>query len=290
MAVLVNGERIEDTSIHKEVQRLRPDYEKAFENMHPEEREAQLFDWSKENLIERTLLQQEVKNNEPEIPKDQLESIIANLKKEYKDPQKLYQEFEAPDDECLKRSIELIIRTERKLEKILKDLPNPSNTAIRQYYDQNKERFKTGDQIRVAHIVKYVNWQTDEAKAHTLISQAQDELQNGAVFEAIVDKYTDCTDQGGDLGYISRGQMAEEFEDVVFNLGVGQVSNVFRTRFGLHIAKVYGRHPPTVPGLDEVKDRITDILKDQMRENTIHEFIDNLKEKAKIEDIIEPVK
>lgn len=285
MAVLVNGERIEDTSIYQEAERLRPEYEKTFTDMDPKERETQLFDWSRENLIERTLLRQEVKNNEPEIPKDKLESIITNLKKECKNPQEIYNEFEVHNDEDLTQSIELIIRTERKFEKLLKDLPKPSNAAIRQYYDQNKEKFKSGDQVRVAHIVKYVDWRTDEKSAFQAISQAHDELKNGTAFETVVDKYTDCADQGGDLGSISRGQMVEEFEDVVFNLGVGQVSEVFRTRFGFHIAKVYGKYPPAIPGIEEVKDAIVDTLREQMRENTIHEFIDSLKNKAKIEEI-----
>ena len=156
MAVLVNGERIEDTSIYKEAERLRPDYEKTFTDMDPKEREVQLLDWSRENLIERALLRQEVENNEPEIPTDKLESIIAKLKKGCKDPQELYKEFEVQNDEDLTQSINLIIRTELKFEKLLKTLPQPSNAAIRQYYNQNKEEFKSGDQVRVAHIVKYV--------------------------------------------------------------------------------------------------------------------------------------
>ena len=285
MAVLVNGERIEDTSINKEAERLRPDYEKTFTDMDPREREVQLLDWSRENLIERALLRQEVENNEPEIPTDKLESIIAKLKKGCKDPQELYKEFEVQNDEDLTQSINLIIRTELKFEKLLKTLPQPSNAAIRQYYNQNKEEFKSGDQVRVAHIVKYVDWRTDEKTAFQAISQADNELKNGAAFEIVVEKYTDCADQGGDLGSISRGQMVEEFEDIVFNLGVGQVSEVFRTRFGFHIAKVYGRYPPAVLDFEEVKDRITKILGEQMRENTIHEFIDSLKNKAKIEEI-----
>jgi parvulin-like peptidyl-prolyl isomerase len=285
MAVLVNGERIEDSAIHKEAERLRPDYEKVFADMNPERREAQLLDWSKENLIEKALLQQEVKNSEPKIPENRLEAIIANLKKECKDPQELYRDFEVRDDEELKYSVEMIIRTERKLEKLLKNLHNPSSDAIRQYYDQNKEQFKTGERVRVAHIVKYVDWHTDEKTAHASINQAFDELKNGAAFEIVAEKYSDCADRGGNLGLISKGQMAEEFEDVVFNLGAGHLSNVFRTRFGFHIAKVYERVPAAIPGIEEVKSQIENILKEKMREAAVHEFIDNLKIDAKIEDI-----
>ncbi len=285
MALVVNGEQIEDSAVKKEAERLRPDYEKAFVDMNPEEREIQLLDWSKENLIERILLQQEVKNIEPETPKDHLEPILANLKKNCRDPQDLYKDFDVEDDENLKQAIDLIIRTEKTFEKLLKDLPKPSNADIRQHYEENKEQFNSGEQIRVAHIVKYVDWQTDEATAYQTIYLAHNELKQGAPFETVVDKYSDCADQNGDLGNISRGQMAEEFEDMVFNLDVGQVSDIFRTRFGFHIAKVYGRRPATVPAFEEVKDRITETINEQMRLNAIHDFIDKLKNKAKIEDI-----
>lgn len=285
MALLINGERIEDSAIHKEAERLRPDYEKVFADMNPDQREAQLLDWSKENLIERALLQQEVKNSEPKIPENQLEVIIANLKKECKNSQDIYRDFEVGDDEELKHSVEMIIRTERKLEKVLKNLPTPSSNAIREYYDKNKEQFRTGERVRAAHIVKYVDWRNDEQNAFVAINQAFEELKNGAAFEFVADKYSDCADRGGDLGLISKGQMAEEFEDVVFNLGIGQISNIFRTRFGFHIAKVYERHSAAIASLEEVKGQITDILKEHMRKAAVHDYMDSLKINAKIEDI-----
>ena len=79
--------------------------------------------------------------------------------------------------------------------------------------------------------------------------------------------------------------MVEEFEDVVFNLGAGQISDIFRTRFGFHIAKVYAREPSTVASLEDVKDRITELLKEQMRSEAIDNFIDGLKNDAKIEEV-----
>jgi parvulin-like peptidyl-prolyl isomerase len=67
-------------------------------------------------------------------------------------------------------------------------------------------------------------------------------------------------------------------------LGAGDVSDIFRTRFGFHIAKVYDRRPAAIAELKEVEDRIVSTLQEQMRSNAIDEFIDSLKEKAKIED------
>lgn len=285
MAFVVNGEKIEDSAIKLEVERLRPDYERVFADQDPKEREAQLLDWSKENMIERVLINQEARQNGGKVPSDKVEAALARLKEQYTDPQQLYKDFNAADDEKIKWDIETQMTVEQRLTQLCKDLPKPSQAAIQEYYEQNKEQYKTGERVRVAHIVKYVNWQTDEETAYQQISQAHHELKNGAAFEAVVEKYTDCADSGGDLGFVARGQMVEEFEDVVFNLGVGQISDVFRSRFGFHIAKVYAREPATVPGLEQVKDRIADALKERMRSDAIDEFIDGLRSKATIEGV-----
>jgi parvulin-like peptidyl-prolyl isomerase len=285
MTLIVNGEKIEDSTIQQEVERLRPDYERVFADQKPEEREAQLRDWSRENVIEKVLICQEAEKNGDKIPPDQVKAALAKLKEQYDDPNKLYEDFNAESDEQIEKDITRQMKVEQRLSQVCEDLPKPSKASIQKYYEENQEQFKSGERARVAHIVRYVNWQTDEQTAYEAISRAQEELKSGVPFETVVDKYTDCADSGGDLGLVMRGQMVEEFEDVVFNLGPGQISDIFRTRFGFHIAKVYTREPATVASLEDVKDRITDILKEQMRSEAIDNFIDGLKNEAKIEEV-----
>jgi parvulin-like peptidyl-prolyl isomerase len=285
MAFIVNGEKIEDSAIKQEVERLRPDYERVFADRELAEREAQLLDWSRENVIEKVLISQEAEKSGDKIPPERIQAALAKLKEQYNDPEKLYKDFNAENDEQIKRDIEKQMRIEQRLSQVCQDLPKPSQAAVRKYYEENQEQFKSGEGVRVAHIVKYVNWQTDEQNAYDAISRAHEELRNGVAFETVVDKYTDCADGGGDLGFIMRGRMVEEFEDVVFNLGAGQVSDIFRTRFGFHIAKVYSRKPATVAAFEDVKDRVTELVKEQMRSEAIDSFIDGLKSVAKIEEI-----
>jgi len=285
MALVVNGEKIEDSQIWQEVERLRPDYEKAFIDQDPKEREAQLLDWSRENVIERILINQQAKKYDEQIPKVEVETAFEELKKQCGGDKRLNKEFGTGDEKEIKEQIELHMKVERMLQDVCRDQPEPLEDAVSEYYEENKGQFKTGEQVRAAHIVKHINWQTNEATAHNVIIKAQDELKNGAVFEMVVAKYSDCPEDGGDLGYIVRGQMVEEFDDVVFNLGIGQISEVFRTRFGFHIAKLYDRKPAAVRGLEEVKGEIIDELKKQMQEKAIDEFIDQLRSKAKIEEV-----
>ena len=285
MAVLVNGEKIEDSEIKKEAERLRPQYEKTFQLMDENEREAQLIEWSKENLIEKTLLHQDIRKSDSKISNEKLESVLDNLKKECKDTKELYKEFDVEDDENLKERLELIIQIRQKFEELHQEAPDPSIADIKKYYNENQENFRQKERIRVAHIVKYFGWKSNETIAYQEISKAFEELQNGVSFELLVDKYTDCSDSGGDLGYISKGEMVEEFEDVVFNLGIRQVSSIFRTRYGYHIAKVYDKKASFIPELDKVKDQIINILKNQLQNKVVYDYLDSLKSKATIEDI-----
>jgi parvulin-like peptidyl-prolyl isomerase len=284
MTLFVNGEKIEESAIKREYDRLRPHYETTFKDQSPEQRKAQLLDWSKENIIEIVLIKQEAKKHGEPIPQDRIESDLAEIKERYVDPEQIYKDFNTKNDKKIKEAIEMMIRVDRLFKVIYKDVPEPSKQAISQYYEDNKEQFKSPEQIRVGHIVKHINWQTDEAAAQNIIRQALDELKKGAVFETLAEKYSDCPENGGDLGYITTGEMAEEFEDVVFNLGVGQASDIFRTRFGYHIAKVYDRKAPVIPELKEVKSQIADALKEQAKSKAIDDFIDKLKSKAKIEE------
>jgi parvulin-like peptidyl-prolyl isomerase len=285
MALIVNGEKIEDSAIKQEVERLRPDYERVFADQDVEEREVQLLDWSRENMIEKVLINQEAQKNGDKIPPERVQEALVKLKEQYDEPEQLYKDFNAENDEQIKKDIEKQMRIEQRIDQVYKNMPKPSQADIRKYYEENQEQFKSGEGVRVAHIVKYVNWQTDEQTAYEAISRAYEELKSGASFEAVVDKYTDCADSGGDLGFVMRGQMVEEFEDVVFNLGAGQVSDIFRTRFGFHIAKVYSREPATVADFEDVKGRVTELVKEKMRSEAIDNFIDGLKSEAKIEEV-----
>ncbi len=285
MTLVVNGEKIDDSAIQQEAERLRSDYERVFSDLDPAEREAQLVDWSKENVIERALINQHAKNCGPAIPAAQIKSAFEQIKRKCGTNKLLHKEFGTDDEKEIKEHIELHLKVERMLRGLYEDLPQPTEAQILEFYNLNKEQFSSPEQIRVAHIVKHISGQTGEAAAYDTVQKAKNELNKGAIFEALVAKYSDCPQNGGDLGYIAKGKMVEEFEDVVFNLAVNEVSDVFRTRFGFHIAKLYDRKPQLVRPLEQVKDGITAELKKQMQQKAIDDFVDGLKADAKIEEI-----
>lgn len=285
MALIINAEKIADSVIQQEAERMRPRYEAVFSNMDGKEREAQLLDWSKENVIESVLLSQHAKKCGHQIPIAEVEANLARAKKQYRQQTEQREKLTADQEDKIKQAIELEMKVERLLRDVCKDIPAPSEQAISKFYEQNKEQFTAPERVRAAHILKRIDGQTNEAEALKAIRNVQDELKAGAIFETLVTKYSDCLDSDGDLGYFAKGEMVEEFEDVVFNLGVGQVSDIFRTRFGFHIAKVYDKKPAALSSLEEVRGGIVGELKEELQGEAINKFVDGLKKEAKIEEI-----
>ena len=80
----------------------------------------------------------------------------------------------------------------------------------------------------------------EEALAH--IETISAELANGLEFSDLAAKHSECpsSKDGGNLGKFRRGDMVPEFDHVVFELGVGDVSSVVETAFGYHIIRRTG--------------------------------------------------
>ncbi len=285
MGIIINGQAIDSSTIQQEADNLRPEYEKAFSEMETGEREHQLYDWARENVVERTLLQQAAeKRNDIDIADEDLQSALAKLKESVEDPQKLCQQMNCASEAEVERTLALSLKTEKLVEEIRSEVPAPSKNQIEAYYNEHQQDLKTPESVTCAHLVKHVNWQCTEAQAQEAMQQAKAELDQGTSFAAIAEKHSDCPDNGGSLGQIQRGQMVEEFEDIIFNLGPGEVSDIFQTRFGYHIATVYECRPASVAPLEDVQEDIKKMLHEQIKADGVYAFVDELKDKATIEN------
>ena len=91
--------------------------------------------------------------------------------------------------------------------------------------------YQEAKQVRASHIL---------VKTRAEAIQIRKAIDDGASFEYYAKNYSLCPSgqKGGDLGYFSRGQMVQPFEDEAFELPVGEVSMPVGTEFGWHLIKV----------------------------------------------------
>jgi parvulin-like peptidyl-prolyl isomerase len=261
---------------------LRPKYEEMISGMDPVDAEIQLRDWSRENVIERVLLRQEaLKDPEPIAPERIAEGVQAIKSQSTGRPG-----CEVPvDEEELRRQVEISLRVERFLQKITSQVPPPKPKEVSEHYRKHRDQFYHPELVRASHVVKNVDEKTDEATALEGIRTVQQELGNGGEFVELADRYSDCPGNGGDLGYFPRGEMVEEFDRVVFSLRVNETSDIFRTPFGFHIARVYDRKPEGIPSLEEAREEIAALLHREKQERFLEDYVDRLKAKAVIQNV-----
>lgn len=97
--------------------------------------------------------------------------------------------------------------------------------------------------VHAAHIMKRLPpraGEEDSAKAATELLAARDSIMNGGDFAEFARTISDDTfsgQRGGDLGFIERGRTVREFDEAIFSMKDGEVSNIVRTQFGLHLIK-----------------------------------------------------
>ena len=86
-------------------------------------------------------------------------------------------------------------------------------------------------------MAKYVKASHILVKTEEEAANIKEEIKNGKSFAQAAKEVSLCPSgqNGGDLGYFSRGQMVKEFEDAAFNMNTGEISNPVKTQFGYHL-------------------------------------------------------
>jgi parvulin-like peptidyl-prolyl isomerase len=286
MTLLINDEKIDQQMIEQEMERLRPHYEQVFADQDKEERESQLLQWSKENVIERVIMKQQAQGLEGDFS-EQTQKEYDKLMAESGGEDKFFSDrkLDKSEKQNLLNDIELQVRIKQLIDNITSKAQTPRQKDIEEFYSQNKEKFTIPEMVRASHIVKHLSPGQENTELFDQISHARREIEDGIEFDQIVSKYSDCADGGGDLGYFARGKMVQDFEDAAFEMEVGEVSDVFRTEFGFHIAKVTDRKAARVCEIDEVREYIVKQLEQQFKEKAVEKYLDQKMSTAVIKEV-----
>jgi peptidyl-prolyl cis-trans isomerase SurA len=90
-------------------------------------------------------------------------------------------------------------------------------------------------------VVQIVPGEEANDRAYRRITAVREELLGGSSFESLAQIYSDdpvSSAQGGDLGFVRRGEFVHEFEETAFSLQEGEISDIVKTVFGYHIIQL----------------------------------------------------
>jgi peptidyl-prolyl cis-trans isomerase SurA len=161
--------------------------------------------------------------------------------------------------------------------------PNVVKTKFGYHIIKVTEKRKRIPEIRASHIlIQYRNpdGKEDTASARAKIDSILTKIKNGADFAEMAKEYSQdpgSKTKGGDLGFFRRRQMVKEFDEAAFDLKVGEVSGVVKTRFGYHLIKVTDQKK--YPSFDADKEELKKLFKETRYQDKYNSLIAKLKTK-----------
>ncbi len=155
---------------------------------------------------------------------------------------------------------------------------SPSDSTLRQYYDNHLDDFKIDKPLKVQHII------VQDSIFGTFL---RDQAMSGVDFmELAQENYPgeeSIRTELADLGYISENDVSKEFYEVARKTLVGDVSAPVKTEFGFHIIKVLDFK--SSQSFEEARASIEKIFKNEYRENYLKEYQEKLFSKYGVETI-----
>lgn len=160
-------------------------------------------------------------------------------------------------------------------------LPEPSEEACRRHYAANAPAYRTGERVRLRHILFAVTPGVDVA---TLRKRAEAALLDVRSHDdKDLDRFADAARAlsncpsgaaGGDLGWLSAGDCATEFAREVFgHAEVGVLPRLVNTRFGLHVIEVLEREHGVLQPFEVVRDAVATSLHQQTYVTALRQYL-----------------
>ncbi len=184
------------------------------------------------------------------------------------------------DIPAIKKRFHNKILIKKYITNICENTPDCSREFIAKFYAENKDYFLTEPQVEVLNFVIPSNVEN----AENLIFEIRSQIRTIEDFINIAKNL--CEKNSGyyfsELGFISRGDMVKEFEDMAFSLNINQVSVPFKTILGQHIIAVKDKKEPCITKVNILQDSLAKRVKEIESELSIIKHIEKLREKANI--------
>lgn len=198
-----------------------------------------------------------------EVTDAQVEDFYSKNKAEYVEPEKV--------------SIDYIELSQKTLaEQVTFD-----DDLLKGFYEENKLQFTTPEKRQAKHILILVEAETDEAEAAAkkTITEIQAKIAAGGNFSELAKTYSQdpgSAQTGGDLGLFEQGMMVPEFDQAVFAMQEGEVSEPIRTEFGYHIIKLTKIQAAEAKAFADVKADVASMYKMQEAERQYFDVLEQL--------------
>ncbi|MBE6570980.1 MAG: hypothetical protein E7656_01875 [Ruminococcaceae bacterium] len=139
------------------------------------------------------------------------------------------------------------------------------------FFEENKGELVSGKTVNASHILV-----DSEEKATDILAK----INAGEIsFEDAARQNSSCpsSEQGGNLGEFTRGQMVPEFDEACFSMAVGEIAGPVKTQFGFHLIKLNDKKEAAPIAFEDIADQIKEKLVSDKQQAAYKSKINQLK-------------
>jgi peptidyl-prolyl cis-trans isomerase C len=268
--VIVNGDKITDADLNRSF---------AFLNV-PDDERPRVRKTFIDNLIDSRLIQQFLKSRKTAATTQEIDDQISLLKNQLKqgglNPDKVMEEKGFTTD-LLREMLSVPLAWKHHIHRAV------TQERIKTYFEEHRAQFD-GTKVQARQILIRARPGDEDARqaAETRLRDLRKQIVAKKVsFDDAAREHSEAPskEQGGDVGLFPyTGKMPVEFSREAFKLKIGEISQPFRSRFGVHLCLVTDRTPGDL-SLEDVRD---DVLA-RLSEELWKEMAADLRKSAKIE-------
>ena len=134
------------------------------------------------------------------------------------------------------------------------------DAVAKEAYLAEGDRYMAPEKVHASHVLLKVTDERDKEDRLSLLEEIKMKAKAGEDFKALAEEFSEdptAKQNGGDLGFISRGQTIGEFEKTVFSMTEqGEISDIVETDFGFHIIQFHARQAPEKRAFEIVRNQI----------------------------------
>ncbi len=282
----VNQTKITHEQVDAEMQRRLPSQSKSLsaEQLHLVRKHVV------KTMIERELLMQAAEDSEVKVTSEEIDALAANIKKQTKAGGS-FEDFLSRNNLDEKKFHSLLhndLLLSKYMEQIVFQGIQAADAEARALYENEPDRFRIPTEIRARHILFRLEEDASENEVASTTAKAQRVLRivrgDSSNFEKAAKEYSEgpTRAKGGDLGYFTRNQMVPEFAQAAFSLKPGEISDLVRTNFGIHIIKVEDIRGGQIPPFEEISESIKKQIIEDRRNAALAKHLEQLKSSNKV--------
>ena len=239
-----------------------------------------------EQLIDKTIVEQEAKQAGITVTDEELDFTLKEIKSRYNlDEKEMEKALEKQNmtEESFREQWRFQLLTQKLMESKVKGNIAVTDQEIKEYYQETYGDYDEGvSEVRIAHIL-ILNDGPDALQKATKIA---DEAKAGGDFPKLAKEYSQDTmssQNGGDLGYFKKGDLVESLEFAVQDVQINEVVGPVESPGGYHIIKVLDKKDSKIGIPQSYSNEIRNTLYNQKAEEMLKTYLQDIKETAFIE-------